>query len=218
MLLVAVATENEIRPLKQFFSSAESVKVLVTGLGPVATAATLSNYLSLHGKSIRGVINIGVGGAYFDSGLTLLDICLAQQEVFGDFGVCMQDEILDFDPGHSSLSTSLLLNNELFSGCRNILNANDVNFKVANFVTVNCCSGTRKRGDYLQKKFAAGCENMEGAAVAMVCNTFSVPCVEMRCISNMVVDRAEQIWDVDGALSRCSEVIAILVEKLGCVS
>ena len=212
MLLVTVATENEIRPLKHFFSSAGNVKLLVTGMGPVATAASLSNYLSLHGKSIQGVINIGVGGAYFNSGLTLLDICLAQQEVFGDFGICMQDEILDFDPGLSPLCTPLLINNELVSGCRNILNANDVTFKSANFVTVSCCSGTKKRGDYLQKKFAAGCENMEGAAVAMVCNTFSVPSVEMRCVSNMVEDRNKAGWVLNEAIEKICMVAEMVLK------
>ena len=213
MLLVTVATENEKRPLKQFFSSAENLEVLVTGMGPVATAAKLSNYLSLHGMNIQGVINIGVGGAYINSGLTLLDICLAQQEVFGDFGICMQGEILDFDPGLSQLDTPLLFDNELVSGSRNILNANDMEFKVAKFVTVNCCSGTRKRGDYLREKFAAGCENMEGAAVAMVCNTFNIPCVELRCISNMVEDRNTADWVLEDAIEKICTVAEVVLKE-----
>jgi futalosine hydrolase len=215
MLLVAVATENEIRPLKQFLSSAEHLEVLVTGMGPASTAANLSNYLALHGSSIDGVMNIGVGGAYVHSGLNLLDICLAQQEVFGDFGICMQDEILDFEPGLSQLSTPLLFNNELVSNSRNILHVNDMEFKVANFVTVNCCSGTKERGEYLRKKFAAGCENMEGAAVAMVCNTFNIPCIELRCISNMVEDRNTADWMLEDAIDEICMVAEVVLDELG---
>ena len=215
MLLVAVATENEIRPLKKFLSCAEHLEVLVTGMGPAATAASLSNYLSLHGLSIHGVVNIGVGGAYVNSGLTLLDICLAQQEVFGDFGICMQDEILDFEPGLSQLSTPILFNEELVSNSKKILSINEMKFKTANFVTVNCCSGTKKRGDYLRQKFAAGCENMEGAAVAMVCNTFNIPCVELRCISNMVEDRNTATWMLEDAIAKiCMVAEAVLKEKV----
>jgi len=215
MLLVAVATENELRPLKQFFSSAEHLEVLVTGMGPAATAASLSNYLSLHGSSIHGVMNIGVGGAYVNSGLTLLDICLAQQEVFGDFGICMQDEILDFEPGLSLLSTPIVFNDELVSISKNILSVNDMEFKTANFVTVNCCTGTKKRGDYLRQKFAAGCENMEGAAVAMVCNTFNIPCVELRCISNMVEDRNTAAWMLEEAIAKISRVAEVVLNEYG---
>ena len=214
MLLVVVATENEIRPLKQFCSSAEHVEILVTGMGPAATAASLSNYLALQGSSIHGVMNIGLGGAYVDSGLNLLDICLAQQEVFGDFGICMQDDILDFEPGLSQFNTPLLFNNELVSNSKDILRVHDMEFKVANFVTVNCCSGTKKRGDYLRDKFAAGCENMEGASVAMVCNTFKVPCVELRCISNMVEDRHTADWMLEDAIDKICRVADVVLRNM----
>jgi futalosine hydrolase len=213
MLLVAAATEKEIKPLEQFLSDAEHLEALVTGIGPVTTAANLSSYLALHGSNINGVINIGVGGAYLDSGINLLDICLAQQEIFGDFGICMQDDILDFDSGLSQLITPLLFNNELVSNCKNILNVNEIEFRAANFVTVNCCSGTKKRGDYLRKKFAAGCENMEGAAVAMVCNTFKVPCVELRCISNMVEDRNTANWMLEDAIDEICWVVEVLLRE-----
>jgi len=213
MLLVTVATENEIRPLNHFFSSSVDLKVLITGMGPVATAASLSKYLTLYGESIEGVMNIGVGGAYGGSGLKLLDICLARQEVFGDFGICMKNEILDFDPTLSQLSIPIVFNNELVAKSRNILNSHALKYKVTNFVTVNCCSGTKKRGDYLREKFAAGCENMEGAAVAMVCNAFTIPCVQLRCISNMVEDRNTANWMLEEAIDRiCTVAEAVLKE------
>jgi len=213
MLLVAVATENEIRPLKQFLSSEESLELLVTGMGPAATAANLSNYLALNSLNIDGVINIGVGGAYFDSGLTLLDICLADKEFFGDFGICMQDKILDFEPGLSQLTAPFLFRNELVSCSKDILRVNDVEFNMVNFVTVNCCSGTKKRGEYLRGKFAAGCENMEGGAVAMVCDIFNIPCVELRCISNMVEDRNTANWMLEDAIDEICTVVEILLKE-----
>ena len=213
MLLVVVATDNEIRPLKQFISDSGQLEVLVSGMGSVITAASLSHYLALSGSNLNGVINIGVGGAYVGSGLNLLDICLAQQDVFGDFGICMDDEILDFDPGVSQPNNPLLFNNELAANSKNILHDHNIEFKKANFVTVNCCSGTKKRGDYLREKFAAGCENMEGAAVAMVCDTFNLPCVELRCISNMVQDRNTAEWMLEDAIDKICRVTEILLNQ-----
>jgi futalosine hydrolase len=125
----------------------------------------------------------------------------------------MENEILDFAPVLSQLSTPYLFNNQFVAKSRDILSSHAVQYNVTNFVTVNCCSGTKKRGDYLHQKFDAGCENMEGAAVAMVCNAFNIPCVEFRCISNMVEDRDRTNWMLEKAIERiCSVAETVLRE------
>jgi len=216
MLLVAAATENEIKPLEQFLADAAGIQVLVTGMGPVATAATLSSYLALHGARITAVFNLGVTGAYSDFGLAELDICLAQQEFLGDFGICMEGGIRDFAPGLLKPGAPLLFNNALVQWCARILNGHNIPFRSVNFVTVNCCSGTKQRGDFLREKFAAGCENMEGAAVAMVCHNFNIPCVELRCVSNMVVDRdGASDWPLSEAIAKICMVAEILLQEYG---
>ena len=77
MYLIVAATEDEIKPLVQVLGNAEQVDFLVTGVGPVAAAVKLSRYLSDRGSALSGVLNIGVGGAYPESGLDVLDICIA---------------------------------------------------------------------------------------------------------------------------------------------
>ena len=81
-----------------------------------------------------------------------------------------------------------------------------------NFVTVNCCTGTKKRGEFLRRKYGAGCENMEGAAVAMVCQNFNIPCVELRCISNMVDDRDTTKWRLSEAVDKICRVVDTLLQ------
>ncbi len=213
MLLIAVATENEIKPLEQFLADVDGVEFLVTGMGPIATAASLSNYLTLHNARVNGVLNIGVAGAYIDSGLAILDICLAQQEFLGDFGICMKDGIQDFDPGLRKSGTPLLFNNDLVPRIKRILNEQNIVFKSVNFVTVNCCTGTAERGEYLRNKFAAGCENMEGAAVAMVCENFAIPCAELRCVSNMVEDRDTANWHLAEAIEKICVVVEVVLHE-----
>jgi len=213
MLLVTTATQNEIAPLARVLATADKVEYLVTGMGPVTTAATLSNYLTLHGSSIDGLLHIGIAGAYVGSGITVLDICMAQQEFLGDFGICMQDGIQDFDPGLLKNNMPLIFDNYLASRCKNILHDHGIEFKIANFVTVNCCTGTTKRGAFLRDKYGAGCENMEGAAVAMVCQIFAIPCVELRCVSNMVEDRDVSKWQLPGAIEKICRVAGILLHN-----
>ena len=211
MLLVAVATEQEIEPLQQSYANQTGLKLLVTGVGPVVAAANLGSYLAGHAAMVDGVLNVGVAGAYVDSGLNLLDICLARQEIVGDFGICMHDKILDFDPGTIPPNRTIALENVLSEKIAGILRNNSIAYKAANFVTVSCCSGTRTRGDFLRKKFAAGCENMEGAGVAMVCNNFNIPCVELRCVSNTVEDRNMDTWLLDEAIGKISRVTGTLL-------
>jgi len=213
MLLVAVATENEIKPLVEFFAAAR-MEVLVMGMGPVTAAARLSNYLTLHGARIDGVLNIGVAGAYVGSDIAMLDICLAQQEFWGDFGICMGNSIQDFDHELLKPKNLLLFKNNLVSRFAEVLNNRNVDFKSANFVTVNCCSGTEERGEFLRKKFAAGCENMEGAAVAMVCENFDIACVELRCISNMVEKRNTANWKLSEAIEKMCQVVKLVLHDV----
>lgn len=206
MLLITAATEKEIKPLEQFIAATAPVDFLITGMGPVITASSLSHYLTLHGSGVHAVLNIGVAGAYMDAGIAMLDICLAQQEFLGDFGICMHDGIQDFDPGLLERNTFFIFNNDLMLHLKKILHGHDIAFKVANFVTVNCCTGTEERGRFLQRKFSAGCENMEGAAVVMVCNNFDIPCIELRCVSNMVEDRDIKNWQLGEAIKKICHV------------
>ncbi len=202
MLLLAVATENEIKPLQQFLGTVDRVEVLVTGMGPVAAAVSLGRYLARQGAGIDGVLNIGVAGGYVDSGPTMLDVCMAQQEFLGDFGICVPDGIQDFAPGLAAASMPSLCKNVLSVRFADYLEEHNMGCKSVNFVTVNCSSGTRKRGDFLRDKFVAGCENMEGAAVAMVCDAFNIAWVEMRCVSNMVQDRDIGNWQLTAAIEK----------------
>jgi futalosine hydrolase len=206
MLLVVSATEKEIKPILDLLIKSSQVELLITGMGPVATGVSLGSYLAVHGAEIEGVLNIGVGGAYIDSGLNILDICLARQDVLGDFGICKENEILDFDQELTGLNKPFFFDNDLSVYCRSSMEAGGIAFKEANFVTVNCCSGSDKRGAYLREKFDGDCENMEGAVVAMVCHEYNIPFAEIRCISNMVKDRDVSAWKMKEAISTICEV------------
>ena len=79
------------------------------------------------------VLNIGVAGAYIGSGVNLLDICLAQQETLGDFGICLQNDIMDF---HSELGAtkSFDFDDKLVLQTKNILTKHNIDFKNINIV------------------------------------------------------------------------------------
>ncbi len=218
MYLVTSATDFEMRPFAKACHSADRVQQLITGIGPVETAVRL--YARLQGKAegIRGVINFGVAGAYVhpdrENGPQILDICLAEKEVLGDFGVCLGSHVERFTGKELRVPDSFILDRDLRLQAGAVLDALGIPYFSGNFVTVNCGSATAARGTMLAVQYNGLCENMEGAAVARVCEEFSLPCLEIRCISNLVEDRDTSRWKLQKACRCSGETVARVVDYL----
>lgn len=217
MFLITAATEYEMKPFLAKCKS-EGFSHLLTGIGPVETAVRVNSWLHQHGENVAGVINFGVAGAYIHSarkkGPRLLDVCIAEREVLGDLGVCLHDRIEPLAGKGLSPPDSFVMDPLLLAKTREIFQAEQIPFYSGTFVTVNCASGTAKRGGMFAKQYEGLCENMEGAAVARVCSEFSLPCLEIRCISNMVEDRDTSRWQLQNACRRSAEATSTVVRHL----
>ena len=84
------------------------------------------------------------------------------------------------------------------------------------FVTVQQCSGVQAAGDTLAARFGGICENMEGAAAAHIAEANGIPFVEIRGISNRVVDRDLSQWDLPLAIQRCQRAVELIVKNGAC--
>lgn len=217
MILVVAATKIEMDPFLTFAGESEKWLSCVTGVGLVETAVSLMSFIqgSKEKERIRAVVNFGVAGAYIfqNSVISLLDLCLAERETLGDFGICFEDHL---EALHSDLGVenTYQLDKGLFSKGKRILSENNFTFHSGEFVTVNCSSGTEKRGKMLSHMSGALCENMEGAAIARVCEAFSLPFLEIRCISNMVEDRDVSRWKLGEACERAAHAASLIVKQL----
>ena len=215
MLLVVSATKTELEPLQAVSRDLdEHLRFLISGVGPVETALKLSEYLaSAEQQQPSAVINIGLTGAYPDTGLELLEICLAENEFFGDLGINISEKIVPLDSSFAP-PAEFALDHQLLAVAGRSLERAGIKYRTGNFVTVSSTSGTVARGRYLQDKFKAICENMEGAALARVCQHFALPCLEIRCVSNMVINRSDQRWLAAEAAESCSQAVKIVLEGL----
>lgn len=206
MILAVAATKLEMKP---FFQLTEREKTaclsLVTGVGPVETAVRLALFLAGCDEKIDLVINFGVAGAYVgQSGHPkYLDICLAEEEIFGDFGFCSGNGIEYFENpefGKSRFS----MDRQWLKRAKQALENNGISFRSGSFITVNCASATLRRGNMLQQTWQGLCENMEGAAVARICQEFDLPCLEIRAVSNYVEDRNPATWKLAEACEKAA--------------
>lgn len=212
MFLVVTATEQEMMPIAERLAGVPGWTPLVAGVGCLETAVNLTRFLADAHDQIQGIINCGVAGAFVNAGPELLDICLAEHETQADIGIWTASGIIPFDT--VQVPSRFPLDIPLREKARAILSAQGFQPWVGPFVSVLAVSGTLRRGESLRKQHQAICENMEGAAVARVSLDFDLPCLELRAVSNMVVDRDPSLWQLAGAIQRSAEAMALLLPGL----
>ena len=179
-LLICAATEPELRAFGVLREEVGQDGFL-TGVGiPAALAQTLSVAGRLRPARI---LNIGIAGAYPDSGLAIGDIVVGTSEVYGDVGFELPEAPGFRHVGEAPWGTfyreplSLTVFPE-FAGAA-----------MGRGCTVNACTGTKATGRLRERLFNAAFETMEGAAVAQVGTVLKVPVCEIRAISNIASDR-----------------------------
>jgi len=230
MIYVMFPTEAEMAPLTDMLEGrlkvetckragaagllgGRPVTLLASGVGQVNTAQTVTALLE--GGRAEFVLMGGCAGAYVGSGLKVGDVAVAMEEIYADTGVLTTDGWLDMEDiclplagpgvgGNSRFNRFPLQLEHFKEGMDNASRAVPKPAVSGAFLTVSTVSGTSARGTELYGRYGAICENMEGAAAAHVCFIYGVPFLEVRGISNMVVDRDREGWDINAATVNCA--------------
>jgi len=209
-------------------SAGMTLELLHSGVGK-ANAAAAATLLALHQP--QALLVIGCGGALPGSQLQVGDLALASSEIFGDEGVMTPHGFQDLEAMHLPLLS--VSSPPLYNTCPvdpdwqqrageklpPFAAAAGVSLVTGPFVTVSTCSGTIAGGEILARRSGGICENMEGAAAALVCARHNIPFCEVRGISNLVEDRNLERWDLVGAAGIAQQaLIALLSTEPGQVS
>jgi futalosine hydrolase len=67
-------------------------------------------------------------------------------------------------------------------------------------VTTSCITGTRVEAQAISRRWDPLAESMEGAAAAQICSLHRLPFLEVRGVSNLVVDRDRDSWEIPRAV------------------
>ncbi len=196
--------------------------VMSTGIGKVNAAHSITSVFERF--SVKGVINLGVGGAYPGSGLENGDIAVASKEIYGDDGVIESggwESLKKIGIPLAQVGGKKYFNEYpvLVPQCCvqspvGAIHELPLQVKTGTFVTVSAASGTQKRASELEKRFKAICENMEGAAIAHVCAIYGVPMFEVRGISNTAGVRDKRKWNMKLASENCQNFFLHIVGDL----
>ncbi|CAK8722400.1 Futalosine hydrolase [Candidatus Electronema halotolerans] len=211
-ILITAATALEMQACNDAGGKADSTLRLLTGIGLTETALSLTSMLHQHAGAVELVLNFGIAGAYPAGKAGLLDICVADEEVLGDLGIGLPERIVRLADRGLSVEDRFLLDPQLRQEAELALQQAGMRCKTGVFVTVNCASGTEQRAMMLGRQFQGLCENMEGAAVARVCGHFGLPCVELRCISNMAGETERSRWRLPEACARAGQAAAAVAD------
>jgi futalosine hydrolase len=196
------------------------VVICVSGIGKTNAAAAAAVMIERHQPQL--VINTGCAGAYPGSGLSIGDLVVASAEILGDEGVSTSAGWLDLRAMHlpsltlgtRSYYNELPLSRHESEKAMQLADYCGVRLTRGKFVTVSNCSGSLKRGTEISRRYGAIIENMEGAAVALVCLRYGVDCLEIRGISNQVEERNMKAWDIPRAVEGAQRLVLKLLEDL----
>lgn len=176
---------------------------LELGIGKAAAALRLATRLAT-GPRPAAVLLFGVAGAWparLRGGappVGIGEVCVVGTEQFGDEGVATSTGFLDVAALGLGAPPSLRLDTA---------GAAALGLPVVRGVTVSTCSGTEDLAAERWRRLGGDVETMEGAAVALVCQQFAVPLVQVRSISNWTGDRARADWNLPQAVAAVQAVV-----------
>jgi futalosine hydrolase len=220
-LLVAAAPREARAVLDAFSPAPESVNqakviqlndrydLVMSGVGKSSAAAATAIACSQNPYS--AVVSVGIAGALpIDTPLAIGTSLLATRSVFSDEGVGAPDGFTPmsklgfpaFASGNDWIDHDPHLTELLSEFC-------DQSGAIA---TVSWCSGDDGCAQGVINRTGAIAEAMEGAAVALAAKMTNPDTLtsELRVISNTTGNRAAQVWDIDGALRKLTEVLGRL--------
>ncbi|MCX6382189.1 MAG: hypothetical protein NT023_22385 [Armatimonadetes bacterium] len=168
---------------------------LLTGVGIPPTLANLFTLLpSLHPERI---LDIGIAGAYPNSGLQIGDVVMGTSEVYGDVGFELPEPPYFQTIADSRFAGSLYAEPFPLERFEEWITPT---LYWGRGVTVNTCTGSERIGLLRESGFQASFETMEGAAVAQVARQFGIPVCEIRAISNIASTRDMRFENIRHAL------------------
>lgn len=215
--LVVSATILEIKPFIEHCRISDKLDYidleldfLITGVGSINTTYALMKHLQVKKPDV--IIMAGIAGA-MSKKLNLGDVVVIKEEALADLGVQEKDSYKDvFD-------LKLLSSNKFPFTKKKLVNPFSTLMErtllpKANSITVNQITSSKKTAELYSKKYKAAIENMEGAALHLVCIKENIPFVQIRSISNYVGERNKKKWQLKEAVENLNKNLIRLIESL----
>ena len=189
--LVVSATILEIKPFIEHCRISDKLNYidleldfLITGVGSINTTYALMKHLQVKKPDV--IIMAGIAGAMSNKDAFDLKLLAANTFPFAKKKLV--------NPFSTLMERTLL--------------------PTVNSITVNQITSSKKTAELYSKKYKAAIENMEGAALHLVCIKENIPFVQIRSISNYVGERNKKKWELKEAVENLNKNLIRLIESL----
>jgi futalosine hydrolase len=208
-ILLVAATWPEIALLASHFQLPEKdfvrtpdFDLLITGVGMTATAFALGKQLSANYKL---VLNLGIAGS-FNRSVPLGTVLNIVADEFAELGAEDGEVFLSID--------ELGFGQARYTAANNLLHPAVAGLQKVKGITVNRVHGNKNNITKIMERLNPVTESMEGAAVLYCCAKSSLPCLQVRSISNYVAPRNKENWEIGLAIKNLNEwAIAFLTNS-----
>ncbi|MCH5585721.1 futalosine hydrolase [Shimazuella sp. AN120528] len=186
-----------------------SVDVEVVGVGSISAAIETTKLLSKQKYDL--VICAGIAGG-FENHTSIGDLVISDQVIAADLGAQSPEKFLSLEElelGKTRFSTT----SDFVQSLKIIFQSKINQTITGTILTLSTVTGTKTTAQHLTDRYPmAVAEAMEGFGVASVADSFSVPFVEIRAISNLVGPRDKSKWRFKEAFSQLKKVGMVLKE------
>jgi len=161
-------------------------KILITGVGMVATAFALGRHLATHQYDLA--INLGIAGS-FDRNIPLGTVVEVTEDTFTELGAEDDSRFVTLDAlgfGQTKFTATAKLADYY---------TNEKPWQVT-AATVNTVHGEETSIAKLHQRAAPQLESMEGAAFFYACQQAGVPALQIRAVSNYAEKRNRDAWKI----------------------
>jgi len=190
-ILLVVATQQEVIEDKL-----KDCTVLITGVGMVNTSIQMTKELMRNKYDL--VINMGVAGSFSDA-IKIGNVVEVIEDSFSELGF---ENGLEFD----QFSDFRLVTEYSVDG--------KTDLEKLKGITVNTVHGNEASIAEIRNRLKPDVESMEGAAVLKVCKEFSIPCMQIRAISNKVEKRNKENWNMTLAIQNLNDSVEKIIAEL----
>jgi futalosine hydrolase len=178
---------------------------LVSGIGSIATAWNMKNWIEHNGKPDLA-INAGIAGSFKDDLITG-DIVSPLTDCFADSGIEDGNDFFTLAEAGLTTADEFPYKNGLLYADALYINKIKHIIKPVRAITVNTATGSETTRIKLIKKFNPDIETMEGATFFYICSREKIPFLAVRAISNKIELRNKNNWNIPLALNNLSDKI-----------
>jgi futalosine hydrolase len=211
-ILLVAATKNEIELILSSFEEKNgfykykkhNIFILITGVGIASTAYSLGQCFCKENYDIA--IQAGIAGAY-EKNISLGQVFHVLSDRFLYFG----SEDAEFI---TAAKLQLGVKEDVYYGTYNNMIPSLTTLKKAKAITSNTIHSDEENVEKIIAFYQPQLESMEGASFFYACKQSSIPCLQIKAISNYVTKRNKNNWNIALAQKNLKNTIIQIIDEL----